>query len=83
MKNSPGKFHLVTDVTLWTFKWNHAPEYMHEVIILLKTVDGHLGRVAAVLRILTDSGDTLNMNKYHFFTGPVDYLGHVINRGML
>lgn len=78
-----GTFQRVFNVIPASVKWKYALVYLDNVIIFSRTAVEHLNLVQRVLWPLSESGVTLILNKFFFFTDTVDYLGHFIRPGEL
>ncbi|CAN8067637.1 unnamed protein product [Agarophyton chilense] len=83
LKNAPVTFQRALDIILSRVKWQYALVYLDDVIIYSHTVSEHFDHVRTILSSLRSAGITLRLDKCQFFSGTVDYLGHVIRPGKL
>ena len=58
--------------------WKTSLVYVDYVIIYSKNVREHIHHVDEILSTLRAAGVTLNVKKFHFFQGKVEYLGHMV-----
>jgi len=83
LKNAPATFQRVMDVILSSVRWQFALVYLDDIFVFSTTVEDHFDHVRTVLGLLKDAGVTLRLDKCHFFSEAVDYLGHVVRPGRL
>ena len=57
--------------------------YIEDVIIYSNTLDDHIHHVDEILTTLAEAGDTLKIDKCHFFQKEVEYLGNMVKPGTL
>lgn len=81
--NAPATFQRTLDILLSGYRWKSCLVYLDDIIIFSKAMPEHVEHVRAVLQVLKDAVLSLKLKKCHFFTGAVDYLGHVIRPGLL
>ena len=53
--------------------------YLDDIIIYSKTAEEHLDHLQQVFQKLHDAELTRKLNKCHFFTKEIEYLGHVLS----
>jgi Reverse transcriptase (RNA-dependent DNA polymerase) len=83
LQNASLTFQRGIDIILCGVKWETFLVYLDDVIVFSGSRSGHLAYVAEVLTLLGNAGLSLKLNKFHFFSETVDYLGHVIRSGRL
>jgi hypothetical protein len=83
LRNAPATFQRAIDIILSGVKWKTCLVYLDDVIVFSGSRSAHLAHVAEVLTLLGNAGLSLKLNKCHFFSETVDYLGHVIRPGRL
>lgn len=59
LKNAPGTFRFITDLTIAAVKWQFALVYLDVIVIYSKSSEEHIGHARRVLTILNDAFFTL------------------------
>lgn len=59
--------------------WCTCLVYLDDIIVLSRTIDGYLERLAKILSCLQDAGLKLKPAKRHLLKKSVHYLGHVVS----
>lgn len=83
LHNSPGTFQRAIDVLLTTVRRQFSVVYLDDVAIFSVSADQHIAHVRSVVTLLQRTNVTLKVMKCVFFSGTVDYLGHIIRPGTL
>lgn len=77
LTNAPVTFQRVADMILSQYKWKPCIIYLENVIVLSKTIKGHIRQVDEVLTTPGKSWITLQF-KNATFSKQIKYLGHKI-----
>ena len=56
--------------------------YLDDIIVTGKTEKEHLANLEATLAKLQECGFRLGMDKFDFFKSEIEYLSHVIDKGV-
>lgn len=80
MKNMPGAFQRMMDMTLAGLKWRTCLAYLDDVIIFSRSIEEHLDDLREVLDRMRDMGLTIKPGKCALLQERVVYLGHVISK---
>lgn len=59
-------------------KWQHVFVYIHNIIILSRSLEEHLRRVESFIHLIMYTGMILKLEKCFFLREAIDYLGHMI-----
>ncbi len=77
LKNSPRTFQRAMGNIL-----NHLPYvkvFLDDILVYSRTINEHEQHLEEVLKLLSQSGATINKEKSRFFQNEVEYLGYVLN----
>jgi len=80
LKTAPAHFQRAIDIILGSMRWDFALAYIDDIIVYSKTLEEHIGHIAAVLEALEKAGMTLAETKCHFGYQDIKLLGHRISR---
>ena len=80
LKTAPAHFQRAIDIILGSMRWDFALAYIDDIIVYSKTLEEHIGHIAAVLEALLNAGMTLAETKCHFGYQDIKLLGHRISR---
>lgn len=83
LQNSPGQFHLVTDVLLLKSKLQFAVVHSVDTKIFSQTLYKHIDHASQRLTLLFDVSTIFKMTKFNSFTDSLDFLDPVIRPGPL
>lgn len=79
LANAPSVFQRTMNQILAKVKNKFALIYMDDILIPARSFEEGLGRLEEVLRIISESGLTLNLSKCNFFRKEIDFLGFEIS----
>jgi Reverse transcriptase (RNA-dependent DNA polymerase) len=83
LRNAPSTFQRAMDIILSGVRWQKCLSYLDDITVFSSSIESHVEDLDKVLSLLRDSGVSSRLDKCHFFSGRVNYLGHVIEPGML
>ena len=78
--NAPATFQRLMDLVLSGIQWSSCLVYIHDIVIVGKTVQNHLDNLQLVLDRIKRAGLRLKPSKFHLFQKEILYLGHRITR---
>jgi hypothetical protein len=78
--SSPAFFQHRMELLFGKYLWDFVLVYIDDIIIFSKDPQSHIRHLDKVLRILRESGVTLNLSKCVFAQPSLKALGHYINR---
>ena len=59
--------------------FNFTIAYLDDIIIFSRTAEEHLNYIKQVFEKLRSAHLSMKLNKCHFFTKEIQYLGHILN----
>jgi len=83
LANAPSQFQRLMDLVLTGLLWNCCLVYLDDIIILSKTFDQHLDRLAAVFGRLSKADLKIKASKCKIPREEVRFLGHVISSSVI
>ena len=81
--NAPATFQRTLDILLAGYRWKTCLVYLDDIIVFSRDQASDIKHVDEVLTVLREAGMSLKLRKCHFFVKSMDYLGHVIQPGLL
>ena len=78
--NAPATFQRLMQKMLEGLNWENCFVYLNDILIVSKTLEGHLQHLQSVLGKLREVGLRLKPKKCCFLREEVHFLGHVISR---
>ena len=83
LKNAPATYQRAIDTILTTVKWQFTFVYLDDIIFFSSSFEDHKLHLRTVLELFEAAGVTLRLSRSKLFYTEVDYLGHLINPGVL
>ena len=83
LTNPPATFQRALDIILSGVNWQLCLVYLDDVIIFSAFAEHHVKDADVVLTRLREAGVTLNLENCTWFSGEVEYLGHIVRPGQL
>ena len=83
IKPASGSFQRTMSKTFNGNEHRILPPFYDDIIIKGNTFSEHIDNVQVILQAVKDAGFTLNVLKCSFFQKKINYLGHVIENGII
>lgn len=78
LRNPPEPFQRTMDVIFLPMKRHSGLVYVHNIVMFSCNVDKNISHFRTMVLLLQKADVTLNLKKYNFFIGKIDYVRHVI-----
>lgn len=79
LANAPAVFQRAINKALRELRGETAQVYLDDVLIASKSIDEGMEKLDRVLKVLVESGFSLNLNKCKFLQSTINYLGREVS----
>lgn len=83
LTNAPYVFQRAMDQILGDLRFSKVLLYLDDILIPATTIDENLETLQLVLGRLEENGVSLNLEKCHFLTEEIEYLGYIVENGQV